>query len=202
MALDLNGMNLQGKLPDEIGFLRYLTSLDVSDNRLFGVIPSDFRWAPISTLDVSGNQLGGAVPPMLCLKEDINKNGVSGDIDCDHIACAVGSYSKTGYALKRGDCVACKSARFLGSKTCDQEGADFETPPWMTMPNIPSMSESSDDLTNGEIAGIFFGVLFLAIGVFVGAVYVLKRKRDNDSFMSNSDEMQGMTRINPDVEFT
>lgn len=203
MKLDLSGMNLQGKLPDEIGFLKYLSGLDVSDNSLYGVIPSDLRWAPISKLDVSGNQLGGVVPPMLCLKNDINKNG-NGDISCDHIACAVGSYSETGYALKAGDCRKCKSARFLASKVCEEGEAEFSTPPWLKSPRSSYSNASDDDLTGGQIAGIFFGVLFLALGMFMGTVYFMKKNKENGgtTFSKNKEETQRMNVMNPDVEFT
>eukprot|EP00586_Coscinodiscus_wailesii_P011186 CAMPEP_0172498048 /NCGR_PEP_ID=MMETSP1066-20121228/108768_1 /TAXON_ID=671091 /ORGANISM="Coscinodiscus wailesii, Strain CCMP2513" /LENGTH=571 /DNA_ID=CAMNT_0013271157 /DNA_START=164 /DNA_END=1879 /DNA_ORIENTATION=+ len=204
VALELSGMNLQGKIPEEIGFLDYLTTLDLSDNRLFGVIPSDLRWAPLTKLDVSGNKLAGVVAPMLCLKGGINKNGQSGDFNCDHIACGVGTYSETGYALKVGDCMRCETAKYLGQKTCGPVDENEQTDsPWQDMPSVPHITTGDDgDLTSGEIAGIFFGVLFVALSLF-GSVVVFVRNKGNDKDAElTPEEKESMTQINPDVEFT
>ena len=34
IAIDLKGLNLRGQIPEEVGFLRYLESLDLSDNHI------------------------------------------------------------------------------------------------------------------------------------------------------------------------
>mmetsp|Transcript_21305 Transcript_21305/g.26365 ORF Transcript_21305/g.26365 Transcript_21305/m.26365 type:complete len:574 (-) Transcript_21305:222-1943(-) len=206
LRLNLKGMNLQGELPDEIGFLSYLTTLDVSDNRLTGVVPSDLRWAPLAKLDVSGNLLAGEIAPMLCHKTGINKNGESGDFNCDHVACAVGTYSATGYAMERGDCKPCSTGKLLGQKSCAPAvaGDEGNKAPWLNMPNLPKMErEIADEMSGGDIAGIVFGVLFVVVALFGGIAILVKSKRGDESADPTPEEQEAMTaRINPDVEFT
>jgi len=113
IGIDLKGRGLSGTIPEELGFLQFLKKLDLSDNYLFGYLPSDFRWAPLETLDISGNQIKGIVPYQLC-NSPINSNGKDGNYNCNNIACAVGSYSPTG----KDNCEQCYTGTFIGSKTC------------------------------------------------------------------------------------
>ena len=66
----LKNRRLEGHIPDEIGFLSFLESLDVSDNELMGFIPSDLQWTSLTRLDISGNKIHGIIPPLLCMKEE------------------------------------------------------------------------------------------------------------------------------------
>jgi len=121
IAIDLKGLNVRGQIPEEIGFLRYLESLDLSDNHLIGYLPSDLRWAPLHKLDISGNNIAGIVPPSLCLKGNINDNGDDGQFSCDQIACPVGTFSQTGLGTVDNigsKCMPCIGAIFIGSKHC------------------------------------------------------------------------------------
>mmetsp|Transcript_15049 Transcript_15049/g.18356 ORF Transcript_15049/g.18356 Transcript_15049/m.18356 type:complete len:699 (-) Transcript_15049:92-2188(-) len=96
ISINLKNRGLTGTIPDEIGFLQYLESIDVSDNDLSGFLPSDFRWTPLKVMDISGNKIRGIIPPKLCLKDGVNGNGMNGEYDCDHIACPVGTFSVLG----------------------------------------------------------------------------------------------------------
>lgn len=69
--------------------------------------------------------IGGIVPPLMCLTEDVNGNGMNGDYNCDMIACPSGTWSPTGRATprplqhnlsdKKGH-HTCKPCRSTGSK--------------------------------------------------------------------------------------
>jgi len=120
ISIQLSNFGLSGKIPEEIGYLRFLSILDLSDNELSGYIPSDLRWAPLNKLDVSGNKLKGLVPPTLCEKEGINSNGQTGRFDCEYIACPMGYFSPTTGRLTEDDsCIPCKyGTSYLGSKEC------------------------------------------------------------------------------------
>jgi len=123
VGINVKGFGLSGSIPEEIGFLRYLKALDLSDNDLTGFLPSDLRFAPLEKLDISGNKLIGVVPLMLCTKPGINGNAYGGSsAGCDHISCPVGYYSSTGAGSSRTDhkCQPCKGGggEFLASKSC------------------------------------------------------------------------------------
>jgi len=121
VGINLSNMGITGTIPDEIGFLETLTTLDLSNNYLHGFLPSDLRFAPLNSLDLGGNKLSGIVPPMLCLKPGINGNGKGGVYDCAHIACPVGSYSSKGWAMVVGNgetCSKCDGEQFIGATSC------------------------------------------------------------------------------------
>ena len=101
----LPSLGLRGIIPPEIGFIKKLEVLDLSNNQLKGFLPSDLRFAPLKLLDVRGSRLQGVVPPLLCIKEGVNGNGVgppNTDISllyaCENIVCPRGTYSSMGRA--------------------------------------------------------------------------------------------------------
>ena len=103
--ITLPSLGLRGSLPTELGALNSLQVFNVSHIGLTGFLPSDFRFAPITTFDISGNSISGHVPILMCIKERINNNGIGPpDIDfdllysCDNIVCSRGSYSSIGRA--------------------------------------------------------------------------------------------------------
>ena len=123
VSIDLRGRGLTGRLPDELGFLPFLERLDVSDNGLMGYLPSDLVWTSIESLDVSGNMIRGVVPPLLCMEDELNGNGLGGVYSCDRVACPAGTYGPRGYRGGAGgeasDCRPCyDGSPYLGRKVC------------------------------------------------------------------------------------
>jgi len=121
IAIRLKDMQLSGTIPGDLGFLRSLEILDLSDNSLFGGIPNELKFLPLVLFDVSGNMLTGFVPPDLCEKDDVNENGYQGQFSCSHLACPVGTYSSFGRQTQQHLCQPCsqsQEALFLASKTC------------------------------------------------------------------------------------
>lgn len=121
IAIDLKGKGLRGTIPEEIGYLRFLERLDLSDNYLTGILPSDLRWAPLQFLDVSGNRIKGIIPYTLCRKEGINGNGHNGLFDCNLIQCPAGFHSHIGRATVQKPCKPCPHGAdtpFIGSMRC------------------------------------------------------------------------------------
>jgi len=119
IGINLKNKGLKGKIPEALGFLRFLEHLDLSDNQLTGFLPSDLRWAPLETLVISGNLLQGIVPPKLCEQTGINGNGENGSFDCQLIACPSGYYSPTGRSGTNRKCLPCNGdVSYLGSKNC------------------------------------------------------------------------------------
>ncbi|MCY3712746.1 MAG: hypothetical protein OXH02_05595 [Gemmatimonadetes bacterium] len=61
--LELNGNNLRGPLPDELGTLGSLTVLDLGSNDLSGAIPPEIgQLTFLETVNLEGNQLTGSLP--------------------------------------------------------------------------------------------------------------------------------------------
>jgi len=56
-SVQLNGLNLEGSIPSEVGFLTSLTTLDVSNNQLKTLDHLGQQLTNLETLDVSNNQL-------------------------------------------------------------------------------------------------------------------------------------------------
>ena len=77
---------LSGEIPEELGDLTHLQSLDLSYNDLSGAIPAELgRLIYLKTLDLSFNELSGGIPPELgslssLLELDLYSNQLSGGI--------------------------------------------------------------------------------------------------------------------------
>ena len=56
---------LDGAIPETLGSIDVLNSLNVSNNKLSGSIPSSLAGLTLSSIDFSNNQLSGAVPNSL-----------------------------------------------------------------------------------------------------------------------------------------
>ena len=129
-SISLKNRGLEGHIPNEVGSLTFLESLDVSDNRLMGYLPSDLRWTSVIHLDVSGNRMRGLIPPLLCMMEELNGNGRDGAFYCDRIACPPGTYNSLGrHAVDGGEaCRPCyDETPFIGQKACVRShGSGFD----------------------------------------------------------------------------
>ena len=124
VEIALKNRGLEGHIPDEIGSLTFLESLDVSDNELMGYVPSDLQWTSITNLDISGNKIRGMVPPLLCMMDELNGNGSDNVFYCDRIACPEGTYNENGFHHGSSGGEVCRpcydETPFIGQKTCSR----------------------------------------------------------------------------------
>ncbi|KAK6142158.1 hypothetical protein DH2020_005213 [Rehmannia glutinosa] len=65
MSIELSGMGLRGEFPQGISECPYLTGLDLSNNHLYGSIPSNISKliSFVTVLDLSDNKFSGEIPP-------------------------------------------------------------------------------------------------------------------------------------------
>jgi hypothetical protein len=164
--IELPSKGLSGTIPETLGFLEHLDTLNLADNELTGFMPPDLSMAPLRHLDVTGNKMIGIVPPKLCMTK-VNGNGLGGRYECDLVACPEGTYSNTGMANSR-DCLPCNDGvDYLGNKFC-------------TPGSLNSASSSASDGSNstGQTVGLVCGLLGVAILFGAGVMfYVVPRFR-------------------------
>ncbi|XP_028786686.1 receptor-like protein EIX1 [Neltuma alba] len=85
-GIDLSGNKLSGKIPQEIGMLTGLRSLNLSRNQLDGEIPSEIgRLTSLESLDLSKNHLFGSIPSSFAQLNylevlDLSHNALTGKI--------------------------------------------------------------------------------------------------------------------------
>ena len=88
-GLSLDGNNLVGTIPPEIGNLKDLMILDLAENFLSGSIPSELmKLDKLGRLELSNNLLSGSIPPELGLTSRIwslslNNNQLTGQIPAE-----------------------------------------------------------------------------------------------------------------------
>jgi len=200
-GIDLKGNGLKGTIPSSLGYLRFLDSIDLSDNELTGYVPVDIMWPPLTSLDLSGNQLKGIIPPELCFEQGINGNGQDGKYSCRNIACPTGTYSSTGRGHALGpamsdrdakeeieQCKPCITAKFLGSKECDLSNITYTQS--ATAGGGP---EDYSDTSKEAIFSIFLIIFFTLSGcVYLSYVrlrdYKLKKRLRNAPRMEVHEE--------------
>jgi len=163
VEINLRARGLSGTIPEELGFLKYLEVLDVSGNDLTGFLPSDLRWAPLRRLDISGNRIKSIVPPMLCLMQGVNGNGLNGDYNCERIACPAGTFGPLG---RKGSaagehCLPCadEDALYLGRKQCTTIGLRVDTSRQHGGLGVSGLTGTIVALVAVAIAGTFFIIL-------------------------------------------
>ena len=87
--LELPGRELSGNIPERIGRLTHLQTLDLSDNTLTEEIPASLRYlTSLQTLDLSANSLSGPIPEGLgdlaSLRTlDLRENQLTGSIPAE-----------------------------------------------------------------------------------------------------------------------
>ena len=159
----LKNRRLEGHIPDEIGFLSFLESLDVSDNALMGYVPSDLQWTSITRLDISGNKIRGIIPPLLCMMEELNGNGEDNVFYCDRIACPEGTYNTFGFhhGVNGETCQPCYDMTpFIAQKTCKRTH-----PPMSHLVELAKEESEKMGVSPGTGLGIFVAISIVAIGL-------------------------------------
>ena len=172
-SISLKNRGLVGHIPNEVGALSFLESMDVSDNQLMGHIPSDLRWTSITQLNISGNRMHGVIPPLLCLLEDLNGSGRDGAFYCDRIACPPGTYNSLGYhAVDGGEaCMPCydEATLLIGQKTCGRPHRPLHGLEWK------SAQIAGERL--GVSATISLGIVFSVLLIFAIVCCVVSRNK-------------------------
>ncbi|KDO52192.1 hypothetical protein CISIN_1g035831mg, partial [Citrus sinensis] len=87
-GIDLNGNDIAGSFPAELGLLTDLALFHVNSNRFCGIIPDFSDWKLMFEFDVSNNRLVGSFPRVVLswpsLKFlDLRYNNFEGELPCD-----------------------------------------------------------------------------------------------------------------------
>ena len=195
----LPSLGLRGPLPAEIGLLSDLRVLDLSHNQLTGFLPSDLRFAPLEHLDIRGSRMQGVVPPLLCIKEGVNRNGVgppgiSFDLlyACENIVCPRGTYSGIGRASlpeNEGEdgiqCQPCYDGQaqfYLGRDHC-------------TDISIAGYQIRRDDIRRGLMKSL--PVVFAAI--LLATFFRMQRRRKSNVNATSTENDNNGVNVNNDV---
>ncbi|KAI3951389.1 hypothetical protein MKW92_048277 [Papaver armeniacum] len=77
-GIDLSCNNLEGNIPEEIGLLKGLSTLNLSHNRFYGVIPQSIgSMNGLESLDLSFNKLTGLIPYSLASMSSLGRLNLS-----------------------------------------------------------------------------------------------------------------------------
>lgn len=189
--IELHDRGLSGTIAGEIGFLHTLEELDVSDNDLTGFLPSDLRWTDITKLDISGNRIRGVVPPILCLMEDLNRDENRNVLVCDRLACPSRSYNSKGAyfgSSNEGKCLPCYDENpFIGQKSCTQKNN-----PGSLVGQFLDGTQIVIDASKGYSTKYFFAVIF-SFGCLLFCVCTLRVKRQKLVKYRNGIEQRALT---------
>ena len=172
VKIGLKNRNLSGTIPDAIGFLSFLETLDLSDNELEGFLPSDLRWTSLTRLDISGNMLRGVLPPMLCMMQELNGNGQNNVYYCDRIACPANTFNAFGHHGYHGEpCQPCYDVQapgetYIGQKKCYNpvrpHGSGFD---WKK--EIETLKETGENVNLFSKMALSIALVALVIVIFL-----------------------------------
>jgi len=100
--------------------------IDLSNNALVGIIPSDLEDFTNLTLRLEGNMISG-IAPELCGKGEWMNGDVGKVRSCDAILCPNGTWNAYGRASDRLDtlCQPCPGSTFFGSTSCGDDKDPF-----------------------------------------------------------------------------
>ncbi|KAM5581828.1 receptor-like protein 7 [Rosa sericea] len=157
ILIDISSNNFEGKIPEFIGTLKGIWSLNFSNNNLTGSIPSSLgNLSRLESLDLSYNKLFGEIPQQLAqldflTKFNVSHNNLTGPVPRGtHFT----TFDSTSYHGNQGLC-----GDLLPQKCENSEGTQLP----------PSTSEDNDSASGIEL-DCKFVVAGLASGLLVGVV--------------------------------
>jgi len=122
--IDFTDNNLQGSMPNEIGYLTNLISLDLKRNLLTGTIPESFMYLEsITSIRLDENLLTGEIPTQLAKLNNLEKfrlemNSLSGTVSSDFCSTS----SLTSFKV---DCLGTQGIRCSCCSMCCDHTSGF-----------------------------------------------------------------------------
>ncbi|KAF8395328.1 hypothetical protein HHK36_019272 [Tetracentron sinense] len=180
--LYLSGNDFSGEIPDDIGVLKRLRRLDISDNNLRGPISKGvLNLTRLLTLRLQNNLLSGVLPDLSVALPGLRDLNVSNNE----------FYGKVPEGLQRrfGDGSFAGNAKLCGSSPLQVCSFTADAKP-ISLPETPIINRekghdhvSRKGLSFGAIVAIVVGnsVVLLVITSFVVAFYCGRYSRDGDS---------------------
>ncbi|KAM5554383.1 receptor-like protein 6 [Rosa sericea] len=157
ILIDISSNNFGGKIPEFIGKLEGIWSLNLSNNILTGRIPSSLsNLSRLESLDLSHNKLSGEIPQQLAQLDSLSKFNVSHNNLTGPVPRGIHftTFDSTSYLGNQGLC-----GDFLPKKCGNFEGTQLP----------PSTSEDNDSGSGIELDWKFV-VAGLVSGLLVGVV--------------------------------